>query len=327
MTKRRRLHRLPPFLLVIFCLISCGDEEIDPIYKERMREFVISISDYAKTIHPGFLIIPQNGIELVTDDGEETGSASTLYLAAIDANGQEDLYYGYSRDDVATPLAERSYLINFLNISKDSGNNVILVTDYCYSHSNITDSYSKNLERGFVSFAATHRELDNIPSNPAQPHLENDSNITEITQVKNFLYMINPSLFSSKEELIQTLATTNYDLFIMDLFFSEEMALTADDIMLLKTKANGGSRLVVAYMSIGEAEDYRYYWDESWLDERPEWLDKENKQWEGNYKVKYWNEEWQAIIYGNDLSYTKKILDAGFDGVYLDIIEAFEHFE
>jgi len=97
--------------------------------------------------------------------------------------------------------------------------------------------------------------------------------------------------------------------------------------MQLKTKANGGSRLVLGYMSIGEAEDYRYYWDESWLDNEPDWLDEENRQWEGNYKVKYWNEDWQAIIYGNDQSYTKRILDAGFDGVYLDIIEAFEHFE
>jgi cysteinyl-tRNA synthetase len=43
--------------------------------------------------------------------------------------------------------------------------------------------------------------------------------------------------------------------------------------------------------------------------------------------VKYWEKDWQNIIYGNDNSYSKKILNAGFDGVYLDIIEAFEYFE
>ena len=37
--------------------------------------------------------------------------------------------------------------------------------------------------------------------------------------------------------------------------------------------------------------------------------------------------QWQEIIYGNDNSYVKKILDAGLDGVYLDIIDAFEYFE
>ena len=49
--------------------------------------------------------------------------------------------------------------------------------------------------------------------------------------------------------------------------------------------------------------------------------------WEGNYKVRYWEEDWQAIIYGDADSYLQKILDAGFDGVYLDIIDAFEYFE
>ena len=80
-------------------------------------------------------------------------------------------------------------------------------------------------------------------------------------------------------------------------------------------------------MSIGEAEDYRYYWQSSWKIGSPDWIEKENPDWEGNYKVKYWEKGWQDIIYGNNDSYLKKILDTGFDGVYLDIIDAFEYFE
>jgi cysteinyl-tRNA synthetase len=56
-------------------------------------------------------------------------------------------------------------------------------------------------------------------------------------------------------------------------------------------------------------------------------LGGENPDWKGNYKVKYWDPQWQAIIYGNDRSYAKMILDAGFDGVYLDLIDAFEYYE
>ena len=37
--------------------------------------------------------------------------------------------------------------------------------------------------------------------------------------------------------------------------------------------------------------------------------------------------QWQNIIYGNESSYLTKISDAGFDGVYLDIIDAFEYYE
>jgi cysteinyl-tRNA synthetase, unknown class len=76
----------------------------------------------------------------------------------------------------------------------------------------------------------------------------------------------------------------------------------------LKQKANGGSRLVIAYMSIGEAEDYRYYWQSAWKANNPEWLAAENTDWPGNYKVKYWENNWQKIIYGNENSYIKKFL-------------------
>lgn len=77
----------------------------------------------------------------------------------------------------------------------------------------------------------------------------------------------------------------------------------------------------------GEAENYRYYWDGGWKTGKPSWLTEENPHWKGNYVVKYWDPDWQKIITGNDGSYQKKILDAGFDGVYLDIIDAFEYFE
>jgi len=56
-------------------------------------------------------------------------------------------------------------------------------------------------------------------------------------------------------------------------------------------------------------------------------LDAENPDWEGNYKVKYWNTGWQSIIYGNENAYLTKVVDANFDGVYLDIIDAFEYYE
>ena len=85
--------------------------------------------------------------------------------------------------------------------------------------------------------------------------------------------------------------------------------------------------LIIQHMSIGEVENFCYYWDASWSQYPPSWLKGENPNWEGNYKVQYWDKEWQDIIFDNENSYLKKIIDAGFDGVYLDIIDAFEYFE
>ena len=317
-------------LLLIITLSSCNKDKTnladDMDYKQKMRDFVIGISVYAKAIKPNFLIVPQNGIELVTQNGETTGQPETAYLNAIDANGQEDLFYGYDNDDLATTAINNNYLKGFLNISKNAGKK-IFVTDYCFTNSKITNSYLQNNTNGYVSYAANHRALDNIPNFPNQINNENNSVVTNFSEVKNFLYLINPTNFATKNQYINAITSSNYDMLIMDLFFKDGTAFSPSEINQLKNKANGGKRLVISYMSIGEAENYRYYWQNNWSTNKPIWLDAENPNWAGNYKVKYWNTEWQNLIYGNDNSYLKKVVNANFDGVYLDIIDAFEYYK
>jgi cysteinyl-tRNA synthetase len=303
---------------------NSSDNETE--FKQKMRDFVIGISQYSKSIKPNFLIVPQNGIELVSSNGDASGTPHNAYLNAIDANGQEDLFYGYDNDDQATSTADNNYLTELLNISKNEGN-AILVTDYCSTPSKITNSYLENFNKGYVSFAANQRELNSIPSFPNPIHQQSNAVVTDFSKVKNFLYLINPTNFATKNDFINAVTSTNYDLLIMDLFFKDGSAFTPSEINMLKNKANGGKRLIISYMSIGEAENYRYYWQTSWNSSKPSWLDAENPNWVGNFKVKYWSTEWQSIIFGNNNSYLKKILDANFDGVYLDIIDAFEYYE
>lgn len=307
-------------------LIACSDKETkkcdvpDLDFRQEMREFVREISVYAKNIDPDFLIVPQNGQEILTTNSDPDGPLATDYIDAIDAVGREDLFYGYTGDDKATPAADRDFLLSICDVAKDNGK-LVMVTDYCSTHSKMDDSYDQNDAKGYVSFAADHRELNNIPAYPAAIHKLNDNDITSASDVKNFLYLINPE-FSTKQQFIEAVQATNYDLVLVDLYFNEE-ELTVADIESLKTKANGGSRLVICYMSIGEAEDYRYYWNG--LDKNL--ICRENPDWKGNFAVKYWEADWKSVIYGNEQSYLKKILDAGFNGVYLDIIEAYETFE
>lgn len=182
-----------------------------------------------------------------------------------------------------------------LNIAKNSGK-TILVTDYCKTPSKMVDSYSKNSDQGYISFAANQRELNNIPSFPNSINQENNAIITNLSQIKNFLYLINSKSFSTKSAFITAVNSTNYDLLIMDLYFNDGTAFTSAEISQLKNKANGGKRLIISYMSIGEAENYRYYWQSNWNSNKPIWLDTENPNWAGNYEVKYWNKKWQNII-------------------------------
>lgn len=80
----------------------------------------------------------------------------------------------------------------------------------------------------------------------------------------------------------------------------------------------------LCYFSIGEAEDYRYYWQKTWRNPktRPSWLGRENPDWKGNFTVRYWDPRWREEIL---LPYLEKIVATGYDGVYLDIVDGFEY--
>lgn len=319
------LRNLFFILFVVLLAASCGRDDDPTIpdldFRQEMRVFVEGIGAYAKNQKANFLIIPQNGQEILTTNSEKNGAVATEYVTAIEAVGREDLFYGYTSDDVLTPVEDHNFLIGFCDVAKANGK-IVLTTDYCSTHSKMDDSYTQNQTKGYVSFAADHRELDNIPTYPAIIHNVNDSDVTGIDYVKNFLYLINPSNYSTKQSFLDAIKNTNYDMVLIDLYFNDEQ-LSLADITSLRVKLNGGSRLVICYMSIGEAENYRYYW--TGLDKNLVY--KENPDWAGNFSVKYWEDSWKQLIYGNDQSYIKKILDAGFDGAYLDIIEAYEYFE
>ncbi|TFG27502.1 MAG: hypothetical protein EU532_07325 [Promethearchaeota archaeon] len=125
---------------------------------------------------------------------------------------------------------------------------------------------------------------------------------------------------------------SKYDLIIIDYSAdgSEDEEFTDDDVDYMKSSGDK-KKLLLSYISIGEAEDYRYYWEDSWDNDEdgepdsgaPAWLDEENSDWEENYKVKYWMLGWQDIIY----DYLDHIMDADFDGIYMDLIDAYEYYE
>lgn len=325
---RKSFQKTAIFLLAfvlsgVLWWVGLADNTSD--YRQLMRDFVCAISKTAKAVDPGFIAIPQNGEALLTETSLPGGPLAQDYLEAIDGIGREDLFYGYEADNVPTPKEGREWMIAFLDLAEKNGIEV-LVTDYCWSKQFVDDSYARSTEHGYVSFAADRRELDSTPRYPKRPTNENTSNVHSLADVENFLYLINPTAFSDRYAFVAALGETNYDLFIIDAFF-DDLALTPAEIASLKAKKNGSARLVIAYLSIGEAEDYRNYWQPEWKENPPSWLLDENPDWLGNYKVRYWDPDWQAIIYGNHDSYLAKILSAGFDGVYLDLIDAYETFE
>lgn len=312
------------------CAMSVPERD----FRTDMRLFVSNLASWAREGNPGFLVIPQNGQELFTVEGIPGGTPVDSYLNVIDGSGREDLYYGWNGDGRTTPSDSVEWLEPFLDLAENRGIQV-LVTDYiddeapmdASDRGRADDSLSRAAAKGYVSFPAPSRGLEVIPEYPDPPNGMSSSDITELGQVENFLYLIDPGTFSTKTAFLNALRATDYDLVLIDAWWDGNQTYTVEEIASLKTKNNGGSRLVVSYMSIGEAEDYRPYWNSDWNRHPPSWLARENPHWPGNYKVRYWDPEWQELIFGSNESSLGYIVNLGFDGVYLDIIDAFEYFE
>jgi cysteinyl-tRNA synthetase len=128
---------------------------------------------------------------------------------------------------------------------------------------------------------------------------------------------------------LDTAAASAFDLLVIDYARdgTDATALTPADLARLKRRDDGRERLVYAYLSIGEAESYRFYWQDAWKESPPEWLLSENPEWKENFAVAYWEPGWQSVLFGGAGAYVDRIAKAGFDGVYLDKCDVHEDLE
>ncbi|MFT7626255.1 MAG: cysteinyl-tRNA synthetase, partial [Myxococcota bacterium] len=113
-----------------------------------------------------------------------------------------------------------------------------------------------------------------------------------------------------------TLRQTSVDLMVVDI---DELARTPVSVQTLKQR----NAHVVSYLSVGEAENYRAYWQSSWAQQPPSWLDSENPRWRGNFRVRFWTRGWRALM----VAAVQKIARAGYDGVYLDTIDTYTFYQ
>ena len=144
--------------------------------------------------------------------------------------------------------------------------------------------------------------------------------MTDLNDAETWLYHLGDVDQARAEEI----GATNADLVVTEWasYAAEEAPYSPD---LIDTMRGEDDALVVSYLSIGEAEPYRYYWDESWETEagRPDWIGEANPEWTDNIRVEYWDPDWQEIIF----DYAEQIVEQGFDGLYLDIVSAYEFWE
>ncbi|MDB5554278.1 MAG: hypothetical protein JWL86_4262 [Rhizobium sp.] len=136
---------------------------------------------------------------------------------------------------------------------------------------------------------------------------------------------------------VDTLAAKPHDMLVIDPSRNGRNSgrFDLDEVADMK----GARSTLAAYVSIGEANDFRDYWDKDWTtnghangrltDEAPDWLGPINPDWPEGRKVRYWDEGWQNIVFndegpnGEGTGELDNIVDKGFDAAYLDIVDAY----
>lgn len=138
----------------------------------------------------------------------------------------------------------------------------------------------------------------------------------------------NDWLYQLQHTDLQAIAGSGYSTVVIDptLDGTQETRYTKEEVSVLEKK----KITAYAYLSIGEASAYLPYWKKAWGSEKagvlqvqpeaPDWLGKEpNPSWPESVNVRYWDEAWWGIIEQE----LEQIVEAGFTGVYLDIVDGY----
>ncbi|WP_432205311.1 endo alpha-1,4 polygalactosaminidase (plasmid) [Cetobacterium somerae] len=296
-------------VVVFFFIVLISSLKGDEISKMKMRELIKQIKNQSSDK----ILVTQNGTNIFFNENQ----LDETFLKNVDGVSQESLFYGVGGVNVATPLEERKYLLkNLLELEKN--NKVVFSVNYANERKLRNIILKDTKKYNFIGEAIPNYSANSI-FQPLQK--ENSKDVKSLKDVKNFLYLLNPEKFKTLSDYYRILKNTDFDLLIIEPSLNGEF-LSKEQIENLKIRKNGTKRLVISYFSIGEAENYREYWNKSWEKKMPSWIVKENENWPGNYIIKYWDLDWKNII----KDYQKKLDSIGVDGYYLDTIDTYEQF-
>jgi len=164
----------------------------------------------------------------------------------------------------------------------------------------------------------------------------------------SFLRDVDSWGYQSQDITVEEIAAAPHDMIVIDYSRdgTEEGEWTPEEI--IEMKADG--KLLLASISIGEAEDYRFYWQRDWHEDfnnpcYETFYDEYQRRWDyknnctgsskdligaqspseqGKYAVQYWKNDWWTIALQ---PYLRKIIDQGFDGVYLEGVDMYDFWD
>ncbi|GAV02695.1 hypothetical protein RvY_13229 [Ramazzottius varieornatus] len=125
----------------------------------------------------------------------------------------------------------------------------------------------------------------------------------------HFHAQMNGATFQSLMDLPQTV-------FLVD---PDDIKLTAEQNAILRSQG----KTVLAYLSIGEAESFRSYWQSNWTVGSPSFIVRPDAILPEQYVTQFWQPEWQVSVLDY---YTTHIAPFNYSGLLIDYMQVYDQF-
>ncbi|MFI0845990.1 endo alpha-1,4 polygalactosaminidase [Mesorhizobium sp. IMUNJ 23232] len=124
---------------------------------------------------------------------------------------------------------------------------------------------------------------------------------------------------------LEAVARSDLDLIVLDSSLNDDLGrfVTQRECRSIQKRSDGSRRVVLGYLCVGEVGINRWYWPSAWRKNVPDWVGPENPNWAGARSVQYWNAGWQDLVFAGSDSMLDRIMDVGFDGVFLDRVDGY----
>lgn len=128
---------------------------------------------------------------------------------------------------------------------------------------------------------------------------------------------------------LDALAASPFDLLVLEYSADGTDAgrLVKAQVEALQRKPDGSRRRVLAWLPVGLAARHRFYWSPEYQEGSPPWVGPPLPDWEGLYRVRYWDPDWHDLLYGGPGAWVDQVVEAGFDGVVVDPSDTWEFYE
>lgn len=311
-------------------------------YRDKMRDNVISLSEYAKSRRPDFQIIAHEGQDLLNKSlweyhlegynqarlkGIDTSDPSFLLNLKQQSPEFEPVIGGraaryiHSLDGIAV---NNHYCQNTPVSPTVEENGLPLISiDYCPTGVDFDNAVIDSVKEKsrLYAFIKPNQSFSKIRKQPIIS--ENADNVFTTKEARNISFLLNDKIYTDKNALIEAVRDSNYDIVVIEPYFHQTEPYTIEEINSLKYKKNGAKRLIIARFSVSEAKDNAFYWKPNWKIGHPGWLKRASFVEPNAAITEYWNRNWLDI----NSRFFKGIVDTGFDGAFLTGIENHRYFE